>query len=85
VGGGRGGRAGPSPSSRTPYPAPSTEAAGSEPEAKPLTHTHARGDHGRHGRAYPVVPGVVEDVGPALVEDDRAVALRREVSAGCRA
>jgi hypothetical protein len=84
VGGGRGGRAGPSPSSRMPYPAPSTEAAGSELEAKPLTYTHARGDHGRQGRAYPVVPRAVEDVGPVLMEDDGAVALRREVPAGCR-
>lgn len=30
-------------------------------------------------RTYPVEPGVVEDVGPALVEDDGAVALRRHV------
>jgi hypothetical protein len=29
--------------------------------------------------AYPVEPGVVEDVGAALVEDDGAVALRRHV------
>ena len=38
------------------------------------TRTERSGDE-----AYPVEPGVVEDVGPALVEDDGAVALRRHV------
>jgi len=41
-----------------------------EAEAVPLGHRERRA---------PVEPGVVEDVGAALVEDDGAVALRRHV------